>query len=76
MNTSKIEKILCQFVVLIFYYFEKHCKLNKPKIMLQNYSNFTQLKKKKVVGEIVQVEQIKNTVTSRHSHFLYIDNII
>ena len=32
-NTTKIVKILCQFVVLIFYYFVKHCKLNKLKIM-------------------------------------------
>ena len=76
MNTSKIEKILCDFVVLIFYYFLKHCKLNKPKIMKQSLCNFTQLKKKKVAGETVQVEQIKSTITSRHSHFLYIDNII
>ena len=46
-NTSTIVKILYQFVVLIFYYFVKHCKLNKQKIMQQNYSNFTQLKEKK-----------------------------
>ena len=32
-NTSTITKILYQFVVLIFYYFVKHCKLNKPQIM-------------------------------------------
>ena len=29
-----------------------------------------------MVGETVQVEQIKNTVASRHLLFLYIDNII
>ena len=29
-------------------------------------------KKKKVAGETVQVEQIENTITSRHSLFIYI----
>ena len=29
-----------------------------------------------MAGETVQVEQIKNTVASRHLLFLYIDNII
>ena len=62
--------------MLIFYYFVKHCELNKPNIIEQNYSSFTHLKKKKGVNEIVQVEQTKNTIGSRHLLFLYIDNII
>ena len=33
-------------------------------------------KKKKVAGETMQVEQTKNTIASRHSLFLYIDNIV
>ena len=65
---------MCQFVVLIYYYIEKYCELNKPKIMQQNYCNFTH-SKKKVVVEIMQFEQIKNTIVSRNSLFLYMDNI-
>ena len=32
-NTSTIVKILCQFIVLIFYYIVKHYELNKPNII-------------------------------------------
>ena len=66
---------ICYFDILLF------CETLQIEQTKNNVAKLLQLytfkkKKRKVVGEIVLVEQTKNTVILRHSLFLYIENII
>ena len=69
-------KILCQFVVLIIIILRNIASWTNQKYCRKTTVTLHIQKKKKVDGEIVQVEQTKNTVAIGHSLFLYIDNII
>ena len=70
-------KILCQFCCVNILLFCETLRIEQTKNnvakLLQLYAFYkTKKKKKKMAGETVQVEQIENTITSRHSLFIYI----